>query len=171
MSGQDWSVSGNVGRLVLPSGQTTLVDVADLEIVREYQWAFTPAASPLVTGYRIGYRTGLRVSMHRLLLNAPPEKDVVHLNRNTLDNRRRNLVLATRSESRSQAGVRSDNGSGYKGVHLHRDSGRWRAQITVDGVRRSLGLFTDPWDAAEAWNGEARKAWGQCAYQNVRKSP
>lgn len=56
--------------------------------------------------------------------------------------------------------------SGYKGVNWHKSA--WRAYIAVGGKQRHLGSFTDPWEAALAYNVAARAAWGESAYQNER---
>lgn len=68
----------------------------------------------------------------------PSELD--HINRNGLDNRLSNLRVATSGENQRNIGLRSDNKSGYKGVHFHKKSGRWRAQIWVAGKGYTLGL-------------------------------
>lgn len=64
--------------------------------------------------------------------------------------------------------LRSDNSSGYKGVSWHAKRRRWIASIKVSGVGRQLGVFTDPWEAAQAYNVAARAIWGESAYQNER---
>ena len=59
------------------------VDVEDVELVRQYTWCIN-------NGYVVN-RTG--VLLHRLLISAPRNKDVDHINHNKLDNRKCNLRI------------------------------------------------------------------------------
>lgn len=61
-----------------------------------------------------------------------------------LDNRRANLRLASRSEQTTNRRMFSNNKSGYKGVCFHKRTGRWQANIQVDGVFMYLGLRKTP---------------------------
>jgi hypothetical protein len=51
-------------------------------------------------------------TMHRLLLSAPKELDVDHINRNTLDNRRSNLRLVTQSQNSMNMKMQNKWGKG-----------------------------------------------------------
>jgi hypothetical protein len=64
--------------------------------------------------------------------------------RRTLDNTDNNLRVASRLQQMYNIGKSRSNKSGYKGVHFHRQSGKWRAQISVAGKIKSLGLFDTP---------------------------
>ena len=91
------------------------------------------------------------VLLHRLVLDAPDGVDVDHINRNTLDNRRSNLRLASRSENNANRGLQKNNSSGFRGVRLSK--GRyWIAQIKVDGRQIYLGSFPSAFDAALAYD-------------------
>ena len=48
---------------------------------------------------------------------------------------------------------------GHVGVHWSRASRKWRARISVDGKRVSLGFFDSFWDAVEARE-RAEKEYG-----------
>jgi hypothetical protein len=65
-----------------------------------------------------------------------PSQELDHINRNRADNRISNLRLSNRSQQLHNTGLREDNTSGHKGVSW--DNG-WRAYITINGVRQSLG--------------------------------
>lgn len=69
----------------------------------------------------------------------PPE-EIDHINGNPADNRMDNLRLASHAENGRNVRKHSDNASGFKGVHLHKQTGRWRARIKINGVSKSLGL-------------------------------
>ncbi len=40
----------------------------------------------------------------------------------------------------------------YYGVSLHKTTNKWRAQIQIDGKRKTLGYFTDETEAAVVFN-------------------
>ena len=58
-----------------------------------------------------------RDSIHRLVMGNPKEMDVDHINGDTLDNRKENLRVCTRSQNSQNKRLNSHSQSGYKGVH------------------------------------------------------
>lgn len=84
-------------RVPLTKGLVALVDDADFHLVRDRKWH---AQLGQRTYYAYSGRWPNRVAMHRLILGlsgSTPQVD--HVNRDGLDNRRRNLRPATRSEN------------------------------------------------------------------------
>lgn len=47
-------------------------------------------------------------------------------------------------------GLRRSNTSGFRGVSLHRPTGKWSAEVWVDGKKLRLGLYGSKEDAARA---------------------
>lgn len=75
-----------------------------------------------------------------------------HIRRNdTLDNCRENLRVATHSESMANRGKHKTNKSGYKGVYLDKCTGRWRAELQVEGRTYRLGRHDTPEEAHAAY--------------------
>ena len=62
------------------------------------------------------------------------------------------LTEKKRSEATGPEKKRSD----YRGVSWDKQSGKWRVQITVDGIRQHVGNFDDEEDAARAFDVAAR---------------
>lgn len=159
----------------LTQGQVALIDEIDSDLA-EVKWYalchkhnhsyYASRNLYLANGKRQGER------LHRVILArivGRPLKhgeDCDHINRNSLDNRRCNLRVATRSENCSNKAARVDNKIGYKGVHFHTKTKRWRASITKYGKRVSLGLFTTPEEAARAYDTAARELHGDFAFLN-----
>lgn len=160
------------GRLVLPSGETVLFDEADRTLVEQYRWFANRNTSGNVYAY--GYRRGHAqrdrawMFMHRLLLDPPADMDVDHRNGDGLDNRRANLRVGTRAQNNANRRRVKLGPSGYRGVTWHKQRGCWQARIWVDGKNLYLGLFEDPWEAAQAYNAAALEAWGEFARLNER---
>ncbi len=109
------------------------------------------------------------IYMHRQIMHAPKGFDVDHRDHNTLDNRRSNLRVCTRSQNlqnkRPQGGV-----SEYKGVRWHTQIRRWHARIKLNGKRTSLGCFTDEVKAAKAYDKAAREMFGEFACTNFKET-
>lgn len=97
------------------------------------------------------------------MTGAWPEFEIDHWNTHKPDNRWVNLRPATVTQQCVNVGMRKDNTSGVKGVHLHKKSGRWIAQLNIKGRRTALGRFPTKDAAAEAYNAAARELHGEYA--------
>lgn len=95
---------------------------------------------------------------------------VDHRNGDGLDNRRANLRSADSGENARNARRRSDNTSGFKGVHHRRATGRWQAYINQGGRRRHLGIFDNPESAALAYDAAARELHREFAAVNFPRA-
>lgn len=61
-----------------------------------------------------------------------PENEIDHKDTNPSNNKWLNLREATSSQQKWNAGKRKNNTSGYKGVHLDKNSGKYVAQIGLN---------------------------------------
>lgn len=95
-------------------------------------------------------KDGERVWLHRYLINPPDDLVVDHINRNPLDNRRRNLRAVTKGENNRNAGTPRTNTSGFKWVSFQKDAGKYRGRFTYHGKKYSAGLFDSPEEAYQA---------------------
>ena len=152
----------------LSRGKVAIVDDADFDWLN--QWSWNAHWDPHVKGFYACRtdRTGpaqTTVRMHREILNAPAGIQVDHIDRNTLNNRRSNLRLATNQQNSCNRRTQAANPYGFKGVYASRN-GRWRAQINVRRVVRHLGTFDRPEDAARAYDLAAVESFGPHAAVN-----
>jgi len=92
-----------------------------------------------------------------------PPHSIDHINQNPSDNRWINLRAATHSENHRNVSLRSDSTSGIKGVSLHKETGKWRAHIKINGKAKHLGLFHTIEEAARVRQAAADKIHGQFA--------
>lgn len=147
----------------LTQGLVALIDEDDAHLIEGRSWC---AVQRERRWYALGSFGRERRYMHRHLMGVTdPAVLVDHRNRNGLDNRRStNLRVATLAQN--AANVPAYGGaSRYKGVF---PAGcRWRAQITAQGKRLSLGTFDHEHEAAEAYNAAALKLHGDYAFLNV----
>jgi hypothetical protein len=92
--------------------------------------------------------TGGKIRLHRVVMGYPlPCFQVDHINHEGLDNRRRNLRIATQAQN--SANTRHELGqSGYRNVNVV--GGRYRASVMVNGKRHIMGLFPTAAEAGQA---------------------
>lgn len=149
----------------LTQGKIALIDDEDWPLVAGFKW-HARVKRDRRCAYAVSCRDGRRIHMHRVILDAPPCAEVDHVNGDGLDNRRKNLRLATRSENQWNKVLYKTNTSGYKGVFWDKNCSRFRAAIKVFGVRRYLGSFLTAADAARAYDAAARDLHGEFAGLN-----
>ena len=96
----------------LSNGKYTIIDDEDYSLIAEYRWHFDK-------GYAKAHKKDNKrrwILMHRLIMNPPNDKFIDHINRNKLDNRKRNLRLCNPSQNGSNMKIPKSNKSGFKGV-------------------------------------------------------
>lgn len=146
--------------IILKQGQSTLVDDEDYEFLSQWEWSLS------TWGYASRHKAGRVIFMHRVIMNTPKDMFTDHINRNKLDNQRKNLRICTKSQNNSNSKMRSTNKSGYKGVSWDKKSRRWRAQIRREGKTTTIGWFDYPADAARVYDSAALEIYGEFAHLN-----
>lgn len=129
-------------------------------IGRRFPWSSKPAGRINPRGYvvvRIGHKVyrAHRVIWLGMTGELPPEVDHKD-DLNKSNNRWTNLRAATSSKNQMNTVPRSDNASGYKGVHWDNTSKKWKAQLGHEGKRHSLGYFSTAEEAYVAYCNAAR---------------
>lgn len=164
-AGLSWGYGDEV-RIIVKSHsrpvQFVLVDRADADII------FKSFGTVMVLeGYAVSGNGG---RLHRWLLGLKKGdgKMVDHIDGDTLNNHRNNLRLCTPSQNVMNAAKRSDNTSGYTGVHWSKQRKKYRAQIQVNGKGKCLGFFNNLLDAAAARKKAELKYFGEFALINCR---
>lgn len=148
------------GVLVNIKGVDILVDEKSMDIISSYTW------NVLKKGYAHCRINGKIKYLHRIIMNAPDDMVVDHINRNTKDNRIENLRICTRLNNVCNSVGQSTSTSKYKGVSWKTDKRKWRASIKLNGKTFHLGYFNDELSAAKVYNERAKKEFGEYAYLN-----
>lgn len=129
------------------SGLRSLVDDDVYKWARKMEWRL----------HSKGYVKAGRQYLHRMVLGIKDTKiSVDHKNGNKQDNRRENLRKATHAQNLWNAGRRSHNKSGFKGVYKCSTTGRYRAEIRANKKRINLGRFATAEAAAQAYDDAAK---------------
>lgn len=151
----------------LTQGKIALINDADLLLISPYTWCaqHTRHHWYAITFIGSGHTARRRVSMHRLLMSAPPGIQVDHIDGDGLNNQRSNLRLGTNGQN--QANRRTAFGaSRFKGVNREKRGKPWRAAIKVDGRKIHLGAFENEIEAARAYDRAALERFGEFACTN-----
>ena len=106
--------------------------------------------------------------MHRLIMDAPADLQVDHINGNPLDNRRCNMRLCTNQENHYNRQPIEGSTSRFKGVS--RTGKRWLARIHFGGREIYLGCFGTEEEAAKAFDTAASYYQGEFAYLNFKEA-
>lgn len=119
----------------LTRGYSAIVDDADYEWLNQWKWHVmvdtrhnVATAARSVHGAEMVRNGKNRIYMHRFIMDCPTDMEIDHINGNTLDNRRSNLRIVTRSENLRNRRVFKNNKCGFKGVQLD-TSGKWQVVI------------------------------------------
>jgi len=142
-----------------------MVDDADFDFLNQFSWAAYKDGT-IVSA--MGNKNNKHIILGRLLLQAPDNLEIDHIDGNRLNNQRSNLRLATSSQNKCNRGARKDNKSGYKGVSWHKQVKKWTARIKIPfGAYLFLGTFTEKIDAAKTYDKAAKKYHGEFAWINI----
>lgn len=151
--------------LLLTQNKFAIVDDEDYVNLVGRKWQYN-------SGYASTYINGKNILLHRYLLNPELDKEVDHINRNKLDNRRSNLRVCTRKENGRNRSLAINNSSGYHGVYFSKTEKRkkrWTVSIRIDGIKKTIGRYLTGKQAAKAYDEKALKYHGEFATTNFPK--
>lgn len=155
--------------IALTQNKVAIVDAADYETVNQWPW-FAYWSKDAKTFYAARQRSVSEVGNKCRLITMYAfifgQKSPDHADHNGLNNTRRNLRPASRSQNSYNRRRRSDNSSGFKGVHLESATGKYIAQVSGPERREWLGRFNVAEEAARAYDRRAFELQGEFAVLN-----
>lgn len=163
-------------RIPLTQGKEAIIDEVDSDLLIEKWYAIKQNSITYERYYaarhnsrKSGHRITIR--MHRVILERKLgrilkiNEQCDHINNDGLDNRRKNLRVATNQQNcQNQRQPNKIKSSQYKGVSWH--DARWEPHIKVSGSQIYLGRFIDEIDAAKAYDKAARLYFKEFAKLN-----
>ena len=152
----------------LTQGKFAIIDACDAERVLGHRWHAVKIKRTFYAAIKGMNGAGKKAPllMHRLILPPPPGLQVDHIDGNGLDNRRRNLRLATNTQNQQNCKAHRDNASGLKGVSWVKQQRKWAARLTMGGKEKRLGRFDTKEEAAAAYDRAALELFGEFARTN-----
>ena len=131
-------------------GKYALVNVDGFELVKNFRWYLNKEGYVMRSQHISGSgkkRKKKIVILARLLMDAPKNKVVDHINRDPLDNRKENLRICSRSQNEAK-------------------TERWISGIKLKYKKFILGSFESEIEAAKVYDKKAREFFGEFAYLN-----
>ncbi len=143
------------------TGTPFYFDLEDYDLIKDYCWCECVDDKNYHSLEAYNCKTKKSIRMHHLF----DMKGCDHKDRNPLNNRRENLRKCTRNQNAINKAPQVTNTSGISGVTWCKSFNKWRARVTVDGTRVSLGLFTNKDEAVVARLKAEQKYYGEFAPQ------
>lgn len=136
-----------------------LIDLEDSDFAINYTILCNPKQNKVELSHKT---TQKRFSLPRMILNAPKELVVDHINRNGLDNRKENLRLATISQNCMNRIGTSKKGL-PKGVYedKRRPNRPYGVRVAIHKKYKYLGSYSNLQDAINAYNKAAAELHGE----------
>lgn len=146
----------------LTRGKVTIVDDIDYGHLVKFKWyincgGYAARGLSVRLGERDTCSKNITYFMHTDILKRmgayEEGKFCDHINRNKLDNRRKNLRSVTRQQNNCNRGLRiNPTTSKYKGVSWDSEEGKWIVAIVYNGKQKYCGCFSNEIDAALAYD-------------------
>ena len=126
---------GKYMELQLQDGHVAKFDIGDLSLTKNgYVWNAHKNRKVYYMS-QSNRKNGIKSKLfHRVLY--PEYTQVDHINRDGLDNRRKNLLAVSVSENNMNQNMRKDNVSGKTGIHHSKYANLWVVQWPENGTRK-----------------------------------
>jgi len=139
------------------------IDDEDYDKIKDYKWH---VSRDDYIDARIKKEDGTfsTIGLHRLIMNAPKEMSVDHINHNPLNNEKVNLRICSHSDNlKNYSKPKDGKTSQYKGVCWDKNNNKFKAALSFNCKTVYIGLFDDEIIAAEAYNKKASELFGEFA--------
>ncbi len=159
-------IEGDVAIVPLTRGMSARIDAVDVALVAGYNWYGEPRYDG-IGWYAMRTRNKRLLQMHRVILGIEDKPEMLpdHRDGDGLNNTRANLRSATREQNAlNRRSFR--NSTGFKGVSLAVNTGKYVATITVGKKSKQLGSHDTAELAARAYDLAAIAAHGEFATTN-----
>ena len=134
------------------------IDDDDYEKIHQYKWNIRKYGR---TSYAYACKNGVRILMHRLIMNAEIGQIIDHIDGNGLNNLKSNLRFCTHKENMWNSRKRKDNKSGHKGVFYNKYSKVYLVQMIINKKNTNLGYFDNYDDAVNRYVTVAKQIHGE----------
>lgn len=139
------------------------IDIDDIDKVKTLSWTLYKSSGNRAP-YVVNIKNNYILSRYILGLDNKDSREVIFKNKDTLDCRKNNLIIATASQRMQNSKIFTTNTSGYKGVCWLKKQNKWMAKIIVNYKQIYLGAFSDIQDAVAARKSAEEKYFGEFAY-------
>jgi len=139
----------------------TKIDLDDVEQLKNFKWYEHRGKWGSYAVSRDRNNNGKYIRLNRLLLNPKRNNVVDHINRDSLDNRRKNLREVSNRLNCCNTKISKNNTSGCVGVVFNKRANKWMSQIKVNYKSIHLGYFKNFQDAVNVRKQAELKYFGE----------
>ena len=158
-----YDLSGDYGIGIASNNDTRFYfDLEDFDKIKNYKWI--DSGEYMVTREYDSEKT--LVFMQDIIMPHREDELVDHIKHNGYDNRKEFLRIGSKCDNLANRGVLKNNTSGCTGVHWCKNVGKWRAEISRNKIRYTLGFFEDFNDAVKARKKAEEEYFGQWSFDN-----
>lgn len=147
----------------LTKGRVAIVDDQDFDYLNNYKWHAIKGQNTFYAQRSIRKNGEKKetVKMHRAIMHTPAGMETDHIDGDGLNNLRSNLRIVTKAQNQQNAGLRTNNTSGLRGVSWRRSTKKWTSRIKKTGGKYlSLGCFVSKEEAHAAYLSASEKYHG-----------
>ena len=126
---------------ITEEGEEFYFDLEDYEKVKQYTW-YIKSDGYVESSIYDGYKSET-ISLHRLVMNAQKGEQVDHKDHGVNDCRKYNLRKCTVSQNQMNKKIQKNNTSGVTGVCWNESRSNWKAYISLNKKKITLGYFKD----------------------------
>ena len=140
--------------IILTQGKVALVDDENFERLNQFKWCAAKIGKMFYAQRSIPKINGKQATivMHREIMGKPPKGfEIDHENGNGLWNLKNNLRFVTNRQNCQNKRNGKNKSSQFPGVSWKKKNKKWQAYITINGINKYLGYFTDECEAFEAY--------------------
>lgn len=160
--------------LQLRNNKTTIIDDDDFDKIKNFYWYENDGYIKACLPRKLSDTNKKKILyLHRIILGAKENELVDHKNHDTTDNRKENLRICDKRLNTANAKNFRKNKSGACGVsiyYLKNGTPRYKSNIyrTENEINTNtyLGIFNTLKEAADAYDKEASKRYGEFAKLN-----
>lgn len=153
-------------------GKTTgriIIDEQDFSMCRQYRWHIEKYRNRTMQ-YGAAIVNGKVLRIHRLVMQAPSQMQVDHINHNGLDNRRCNLRVCSNRDNNCNKDFANCVRASQLGTGIRQINGRYYARIMVYKKEIALGGYATLEEAKSARAQAERKYFGKFKYDEVHRN-
>ncbi|QPW59789.1 HNH endonuclease [Clostridium botulinum] len=145
----------------LSNGDEFKFDTEDFQKVIAYRWYSTGQgkSNKSCINYKGTY-------LHRYIMGAEKGVEVDHIDRDRMNNCRRNLRICTHQQNQCNQALQSNNTSGFTGVRFYKPRSKYVARIKFYGKDIHLGYYKTIIEAIQARDVGAKLLFGKFAVLN-----
>ena len=142
---------------------TTTFDSKFIDKVSQYKWYIRYSGrGNHKLPYVMGTINGIKIFLHRFLLDCDESNKIDHIDRNTMNNRLDNLRECTSAENSRNRIYKTSHGK-QPGVYQQYENGNWTARICYNYKTIHLGTFSSYDEAVNARKEAEQKYFGEFA--------